>query len=129
MGGKQIQWSVFRHLRNAMKKIRFLLSFNISKWRLASLRSSSQRHRRLSFNDRTSLRDCTEDAEFDRSCSIRRLERMRSYAYSDEDIDMRAEAFISNFYKQLKLQKQVSMELRYCRTGHGSERREANSKF
>lgn len=34
---------------------------------------------------------------------------------SEDDIDKRAEMFIANFYRQLRIERQVSLELRYCR--------------
>ncbi|GJN03662.1 hypothetical protein PR202_ga21133 [Eleusine coracana subsp. coracana] len=33
----------------------------------------------------------------------------------DEDIDRRAEEFIANFYRQLQMERQVSLQLRYVR--------------
>uniref|UniRef100_A0ACD5Y9W1 Uncharacterized protein n=1 Tax=Avena sativa TaxID=4498 RepID=A0ACD5Y9W1_AVESA len=34
----------------------------------------------------------------------------------DQDIDRRAEEFIANFYKHIHMERQVSLQLRYCRT-------------
>jgi hypothetical protein len=34
---------------------------------------------------------------------------------ADDDIDQRAEQFIANFYRQLQMERQVSLQLRYVR--------------
>uniref|UniRef100_A0ACD6AKN5 Uncharacterized protein n=1 Tax=Avena sativa TaxID=4498 RepID=A0ACD6AKN5_AVESA len=34
----------------------------------------------------------------------------------DKDIDRRAEEFIANFYRHIHMERQVSLQLRYCRT-------------
>ncbi|KAK9279136.1 hypothetical protein L1049_012813 [Liquidambar formosana] len=48
--------------------------------------------------------------------SMRRLERTRSCASGDEDVDRRAETFIANFYQQLRLERQISLEIQYYRS-------------
>ncbi|KAF7153163.1 hypothetical protein RHSIM_Rhsim01G0006100 [Rhododendron simsii] len=76
--------------------------------------------RRVSFNDRPGLSACTEDLELldspaagsSRGGGISRTTSLQS---SEDDIDKRAEMFIANFYRQLKLERQVSLQLRYCR--------------
>lgn len=40
----------------------------------------------------------------------------------DEDIDRRAEQFIANFYKHIQMERQVSLQLRYCRVDSLQER-------
>ncbi|KAE8812570.1 hypothetical protein D1007_10498 [Hordeum vulgare] len=40
----------------------------------------------------------------------------------DEDIDRRAELFIANFYKHIQMERQVSLQLRYCRDDSLQER-------
>lgn len=106
---------VLGHVKRAVKKLKFLLSFNLRRWRLGSIiHNASKRRRRLSFNDRLGLHGCIEDVETDENQSVRALQRTRSYA-SEEDIDQRAEIFIENFRRQLLLEKQVSFQLRYCR--------------
>ncbi|KAF8369291.1 hypothetical protein HHK36_013629 [Tetracentron sinense] len=117
-------WLLLGRLRRAVKKVRFLLRFSINQWRLASaIRASSRR--RLSFNDRPGLRGCTDDTEPDELGSSRELQRTRSFA-SEEDIDKKAEMFIANFYRQLQLERQVSLKLQYCR-GDSLERTPSNS--
>ncbi|KDP33450.1 hypothetical protein JCGZ_07021 [Jatropha curcas] len=113
MGKKN--WTVVGHLKRAVKKLNFLLSFNLRQWRLASiLHNASKSRRRLSFNDRLGLHGCIEDVESDQNKSVRALQKTRSYA-SQEDIDQRAEIFISNFRRQLLLERQVSLQIRYNR--------------
>lgn len=112
-------WTVFRKLNRAVNKIAFLLNFHVHQWRIASILSANSHHRSrsLSFNDRTGLRDFN-----DQNCGIKCYQRTRSYARNDyedeeeeEDVDKRAERFISNFHRQLRYERQISMDLRYCR--------------
>jgi hypothetical protein len=120
--GKQ-KWSVLGPLKRTVKKIKFLLNFR--KWRLASSilwnassSSSSGTIRRLSFNDRIGLHGVIEDVESDhQSKPVRALERVRSHdgSSSDDDVDKRAEIFITNFRRQLLMERQVSLQLRYYR--------------
>ena len=121
--GKQ-KWSVLGPLKRTVKKINFLLNFR--KWRLASSilwnassssSSSSGTIRRLSFNDRSGLHGVIEDVESDhQSKPVRALERARSHgSSSDDDVDKRAEIFITNFRRQLLMERQVSLQLRYYR--------------
>ncbi|CAL5375253.1 unnamed protein product [Camellia sinensis] len=111
-------------LRNAVKKLKFLLDFNANRWRLASMIAKS--NKRVSFNDRPGLRACCEDdfvELFDSPGSSSlgggsgrggTLSRTSS-CLSEDDIDKRAEMFIANFHRQLQLDRQISLELRYCR--------------
>lgn len=112
--------------KKAVKKINSLLRFSLTKWRIINcfLKSTSgKRLQSLSFNDRLGLRGCIEDdQQYNsnelRGSSVRALQRVTSYggASSDDDVDKRAELFISNFRRQLWFERQVSLELRYCRT-------------
>ncbi|GAV77884.1 DUF761 domain-containing protein, partial [Cephalotus follicularis] len=109
-------WSLLLgSLKRAVKKINILLL----KWRLSCMLkyAYSKKRRPLSFNDRLGLNGCFEDvveSDENNSISIRAIERTRSYnANSDDDIDRRAEVFISNFRRQLWYERQVSLELRY----------------
>lgn len=131
MMGKE-RWSLLGRLRKAVKKIRFLLNFDMNRWKLVSMigsTSSLSNKRRLSFNDRAGLRACMDTDDDDSvnfyssagSSSSRgiktggRLQRTISYPSDEDDIDKRAENFIANFYKQLQLERQISLELRYAR--------------
>lgn len=108
------QWSLVGRLKRAVKKIKFLLDFNVNRWKLASLIGASSSKRRLSFNDRPGIRACLEDSESEGPGSARSLQRTISYP-SEDDVDKKADAFIANFHKQLRIERQISLELRYYR--------------
>ncbi|KAM7252581.1 hypothetical protein ACFE04_008090 [Oxalis oulophora] len=111
--------SLLNRLRTAVKKIKFLMKFSLNRWRLASMIGASSSRRKLSFNERPGLIACTEEYDqIDRSISsspsFGRLHRSISYQ-SEDDIDKRAEMFIENFHRQLRIERQISLELKYCR--------------
>lgn len=132
-------WSLLGKLKRAVKKITFLLNFDINKWKLASYMIGKRlhHHHQLSFNEKilqkqpTGLnvicmddddQDLVKNANYDylSSSSSRNsfkggIQRTMSYPSSEDDIDKRAEMFIANFYNQLRLERQISLELRYCR--------------
>lgn len=140
-----MNYSLISRMRMAVSKVKFLLNFDVNRWRVASViahhrRRSSLPERWLSFNDRPGLRACTEDADdsdhdHDRqdhqdedddevsssrssNSSGRGLSLQRTISYpsdQDYDIDQRAEMFISNFRRQLRMERQISLELQYCR--------------
>ncbi|XP_021739433.1 uncharacterized protein LOC110705808 [Chenopodium quinoa] len=125
--------SLLNKLRRAVKKLNVILSstFKYSQWSLISiLRAPSSARRRytrhLSFNDELGIYNgCSEDVLFNGEsngcdnrrdlCSFRSFGRM-SYNnnYGTEDIDRRADLFIENFHRQLRMERQISLELRYC---------------
>ncbi|CAH8280003.1 unnamed protein product [Arabidopsis lyrata] len=110
--------SLLNRLRQAVNKVRFVLSFKInSLWDLVPMlgSSSSSSSLRLSFNDRPGLTAAFAENEPDLNGSSRgALYRTVSYDQSsDEDIDNKAEMFIANFYRQLKIERQISLELKY----------------
>lgn len=138
-------------LRAAVKKVRFLMNFNLYRWRLASIigggasyssskslndraardgrrldggASSSSSKRWLSFNDRLGLNVVTDEIEDvnsndgsagGSSSSSHGIQRTISFPSSEDDVDKRAEMFIANFYRQLRMERQVSLELSYHR--------------
>ncbi|XVE97261.1 hypothetical protein REPUB_Repub03eG0004900 [Reevesia pubescens] len=111
-------WSVMGRLKKAVKKINSLLRLNLTKWSISCFlkSASSRRQLSLSFNDRLGLHGCIEDEDqINERGSVRALQRVTSYG-ADDDVDKRAELFISNFRRQLWLEKQVSLQLRYCRS-------------
>ncbi|XP_031257315.1 uncharacterized protein LOC116115295 [Pistacia vera] len=114
-------WSLLSHLRMAVKKLKMLLDLNLSRWRIASMIGASSSHRLFSLNDRPGLRACTEEdmeSSWDESSSVSRsgsLHRTISYTSDQDDIDKRAEMFIANFHRQLQMERQISLKLRYCR--------------
>ncbi|XP_073290541.1 uncharacterized protein [Primulina huaijiensis] len=101
------RWVLLGRLKRAVNKIKIVLNLNVNRWKLASMISN----KRFSFNDRPGLRVCIPDSG---SISSRGIQRTISYP-SDDDVDKRADAFIANFYKQLQIERQISLELRYCR--------------
>ncbi|KAK9210422.1 hypothetical protein WN944_002792 [Citrus x changshan-huyou] len=118
--------SMLSRLRNAVRKVQVLLNLSLHRWRIASsMIGASGGQRRLSFNDRPGLRACTDDNYADesspdsasagpRSHGGGSLHRTISYP-SEDDIDKRAEMFIANFHRQLQIERQISLELGYCR--------------
>ncbi|KAJ8557514.1 hypothetical protein K7X08_003139 [Anisodus acutangulus] len=118
-------WSLIGRLKRAVKKITFLLMFDLNKWKLASymIGSSSRRLQKqptglnvICFeNDQDLVNNANDYYSSSTSNSFKGLQRTISYPSSEEDIDKRAEMFIENFYKQLRLERQISLELRYCR--------------
>ncbi|XP_073153597.1 uncharacterized protein [Henckelia pumila] len=101
------RWVLLGRLKRAVNKIKIILNLNVNRWKLASMISK----KRFSFSDRPGLRACITDSD---SISSRGIQRTISYP-SDDDVDKRADAFIANFYKQLQIERQISLELRYCR--------------
>ncbi|KAK1324142.1 hypothetical protein QJS10_CPA02g01473 [Acorus calamus] len=120
--------SLLGRLRRAIRKVRLLMSFNMHGWRLASLigaapsmilrqisyggstyssasASPSSSQRQLSFHGQPGLLDVTENCE--NGLSLSRT--------ASDDIDRRAEQFIKNFYRHIQMERQVSLELGYCR--------------
>ncbi|KAK1289905.1 hypothetical protein QJS10_CPB18g00217 [Acorus calamus] len=123
--------SLLGKLRRAIQKVRLLMSFNMHGWPLASLigaapsmilrqisyggssnysssspsASPSLSQRQLSFLGQPGLLDVTED-DCENGLSLSRT--------ASDDIDRRAEQFIKNFYRHIQMERQVSLELRYC---------------
>lgn len=88
--------------------------------------------RRWSFDDRLCLYDCLDDGKCsDENFSVERLRRTTSYiGCEDDDVDRRAEIFISNFHSWLRLERQVSLKLSYFQENNGSSiGDEGNSLF
>ena len=122
---------LLNRLRRAVKKVRLLLSFDVQRWRIASMmiggRSfDGRQQRRLSFNDRPGLAAACAAAEesgsedsggSSRGHHHQQLQRTVSYPsdHDQDDIDQRAEMFIANFRRQLQMERQVSLEVRYYR--------------
>ncbi|XP_066353458.1 uncharacterized protein [Miscanthus floridulus] len=149
---KRSSSSVLGSLREAIAKVRFLLSFSATRWMLLrSLARGGAPARRLSFDSRPGLLDVEDSIASPASSSSRTsrsaslgtattrslsrtstssaaaspeaLKRASSASSSgggspvagDDDIDQRAELFIANFYRQLRMERQVSLQLRYVR--------------
>ncbi|CAN4077158.1 unnamed protein product [Withania somnifera] len=134
---KTQNWSLLKSLMSkTTMKIAFLLCSKMHKWKLTSKILSFQRKHPIKlFNKsqtKSSLYDAILDIDDDRFAqqeagpSTRCIRRIRStigrnnvsyYDHNDNEneIDKRAEAFIANFRRQLRLERQISLELRYCK--------------
>lgn len=129
------KWHLLNRLKTLVKKVTFLMNSNINQWRIVSsfIESGGGSRRRTSFNERlglTAIISSSDDEEEEvgifklcdsGSCSPEllktrsfRVQRTMSFPEED-DVDKRAELFIENFYRQLRLQRQVSLQLRYKR--------------
>nr|XP_043622926.1 uncharacterized protein LOC122594549 [Erigeron canadensis] len=145
---KKNKASLLGKLRTAVKKVTFLLNYSINRWALAStiIRRRALSSRRFSFNERLGLTSIISSPSENEDHSNwgspymtpyneifspdqqGELQKTRSFPLQrttsfpeEEDIDKRAELFISNFYRQLKMERQVSLQLRYTRdTSFGS---------
>ncbi|KAG2579140.1 uncharacterized protein LOC120680217 [Panicum virgatum] len=143
--------SILGSLREAIRKVRFLLSFSATRWMLltsAGVRGAPPR-RGLSFGPRPGLLDLDVEggvvspagsSRTSRSASMgtattrtlslgssevspgapRRTSsscsgRSPASSAGNDDIDQHAEQFIANFYQQLQMERQVSLQLRYVR--------------
>lgn len=141
MNSKQ---SLLRRLRSAVQRLRLLLSSTVLSrtWHIAS---AIRRTRHLSSNHSSSssspagcLMICSEsdqqvvnnnnkgfestyygDSSTSPSSSSSPGGLIRStscVSQEEDDIDKRAEAFITNFRRQLQIERQISLQLRYCNT-------------
>ncbi|KAG6470939.1 uncharacterized protein LOC122031562 [Zingiber officinale] len=134
--------SMLSRLRRAIANVKFLLSFDATRWIVSSLKRSSSPAAELSFHTRPSLLDCSDDYYDSRSSfalswtssslmsspdPATQMTRSASDASSSsspdggsgEDINLRADRFIEGFYRQLRMERQVSLELRYLRGDSG----------
>ncbi|KAM1305346.1 hypothetical protein ACFX2F_022900 [Malus domestica] len=114
------RWSFLSRLRKAVRKVSFLLNLNVNRWRIVSMigRTVSSNHRLMSFNDHPGLKVACGDetsSEEHSGSSRGNLQRTISYPSDQDDIDQRAEMFIANFRRQLRVERQISLELRYGR--------------
>ncbi|CAB4266582.1 unnamed protein product [Prunus armeniaca] len=114
--------SLVSHLKRAVKKINLiLLDFKLNQLKLASILACTNRasaRQCLSFNDRLGLHGCIEDDKADENRCLRRVLSTRTHDRASDDgddVDHRADVFIANFRRQLRFERQVSLELRYCR--------------
>ncbi|XP_050219657.1 uncharacterized protein LOC126670046 [Mercurialis annua] len=138
-------WSLLSRFQRVVKKVKVLLSLDINRWRLvasmigaSSISNNSRRlsfngaslvtknSGRLSFNERAGLKACVDDTESE-DCSARnndfspRFELHRTISnQSEDDIDKRAELFIENFRRQLQIERQISLELKYFQGDNNS---------
>ncbi|XP_061361806.1 uncharacterized protein LOC133305561 [Gastrolobium bilobum] len=110
--------SLLSRLRMVVRKVRLLLSSTLLShtWHAATvLRRASPTKRNLSFNDRPGLIQCSEETGSEGSVSSPPGLQRTISCPSDDDIDKRSEIFIANFRKQLQMERQISLQLRYRR--------------
>ncbi|KAK9076817.1 hypothetical protein SSX86_005151 [Deinandra increscens subsp. villosa] len=135
------KWHLLTRLKTVVKKVTFLMNSNIiNRWRLVSAFTTRGNGRKqLSFGEGLGLtaivsssssdddheennNNLEDDPDHAIRSSSRKLNKTKSFHVQktmsfpeEEDIDKRAEMFIENFYRQLRYQRQVSLELRYKR--------------
>ncbi|XP_031479824.1 uncharacterized protein LOC116250334 [Nymphaea colorata] len=105
-------WLALKRLRRAIQKVRFLLNINLNRFRLsaAAIRTLSRRNLSLPKSPAGLL----EAADFDDEASAQDQCFSRTISGCSEDIDQKAEDFIARFYSHIQMERQVSLELRYC---------------
>ncbi|CAN1122539.1 hypothetical protein LINPERPRIM_LOCUS2785 [Linum perenne] len=124
------RWILFDRLKKAVSKLKVLLKFDLHVWRLAGslLASSPSAPSRVIScgSDLPGLaaalrQDSDSDwysppASFSPPSSSRtELHRTISRRSSmEDDIDKKAEMFIANFRRQLRIERQISLDLKYC---------------
>ncbi|CAN1122540.1 hypothetical protein LINPERPRIM_LOCUS2785 [Linum perenne] len=131
------RWILFDRLKKAVSKLKVLLKFDLHVWRLAGslLASSPSAPSRVIScgSDLPGLAAACEDydpllrqdsdsdwysppASFSPPSSSRtELHRTISRRSSmEDDIDKKAEMFIANFRRQLRIERQISLDLKYC---------------
>lgn len=122
---KTQNWSLIKTLiSKAAMKITFLLGSKIHKWKVTS-RILSFRRIKLFKKSKSSLydaiRDIDDQYEQQEGRSTHCIRRTKSNIArnndddDENDVDHRAEMFITNFRRQLRLERQISLELRYCK--------------
>ncbi|KAG6596691.1 hypothetical protein SDJN02_09405, partial [Cucurbita argyrosperma subsp. argyrosperma] len=114
---------LFRLKKSAIKLTAFL--------RLCvARRQNSRRLRSFGSDDRTAgLRSFLEDERIVENRSVRKLERASSASYVnfEDDVDKRSQIFIDKFLRQLRLERQISLQLRYCRVNSSETESEEKS--
>ena len=118
--GKQSSFSLLRRLKKAVNRIKFLVLLRIWQMRPSNISRPSYKQRCFRFNEPKGLKSWFKDDKADRKCNVREFKRTRSCCGweddDDDNVDERAEMFIANFRRQLTMERQVSLQLRYCRT-------------
>ncbi|KAK4729154.1 hypothetical protein R3W88_022142 [Solanum pinnatisectum] len=124
---KTQNWSLLKSLMSkATMKITFLLGSKIHKWKLTSRILSFQRKHPIKLFKKSksslydAIRDIDDQFEEQEGPSTHCIQRTKSNIArnnddDEKDIDQRAELFIANFRRQLRLERQISLELRYCK--------------
>ncbi|KAK9699691.1 hypothetical protein RND81_08G189300 [Saponaria officinalis] len=133
MNNSTKNWSMLKKIKKGIKKINFFInsSFKFNKLSLASisiLRCTPTRRfsRRLSYGGEMGLYNgCYSDEMLSNRhdyCSkklnsLRSFKRVKSICLNNdygEDVDKKADLFIEKFHHQLQIERQISLQLRYC---------------
>ncbi|KAI3725126.1 hypothetical protein L1987_64902 [Smallanthus sonchifolius] len=130
------KWHLLTSFKTVIKKVTFLMNSNVNRWRLISAFTNGGggggggSRRRLSFGERlglTAIVSSSDDDEENDNLEVcdsgsysKELKKTRSFHVQrtmsfpeEDDVDKRAEMFIENFYRRLRYEKQVSLQLRY----------------
>ncbi|KAF5789510.1 hypothetical protein HanXRQr2_Chr09g0372091 [Helianthus annuus] len=130
------KWHLLRSLKTIIKKVTFLVNSNFTftgggvrrrlsfgeRFGLTAIMSSSDDDDDDDDNNNDNLEFCDSGSSSHKLKATKsfRVERTKSFREED-DIDKRAEMFIENFYRQLRYERQVSLQVRYMReTSFGS---------
>ncbi|KVI01401.1 Protein of unknown function DUF761, plant [Cynara cardunculus var. scolymus] len=134
------RWQLLSRLKTVVNKITFLINSDVNRWKfVSSFNGGSNSRRRLSFGQGLGLTAIVSSGEEDddeddddnnnvvgfsdhSSGSSQMLQKTKSFSLQrstsfpeEDDVDKRAQMFIDNFYRQLRLERQVSLQLRYKR--------------
>nr|DAD27693.1 TPA_asm: hypothetical protein HUJ06_029161 [Nelumbo nucifera] len=106
---------VLRRVRKAVKKLkilRWLMAFNMKPWCLSSAAGSPRQNRRI-YQNLQALMGCTNDASIN-SSTVGYSSHKDEDDEGDGDVNDRADIFIANFYRQLQMERQASLEHQFC---------------
>lgn len=103
---KQKSSLIIRQLNRVVKKLK-------SKLHSTRVHSKNVKQRCFGLFDNNRIMSLQRFQEDDEQIN-KQYRRTISYASEDDDIDKKAEIFIANFRRQLRLERRVSFELQYC---------------
>ncbi|XP_074315193.1 uncharacterized protein LOC141651376 [Silene latifolia] len=118
------KWSLSRKIKRAIKKVNFFLksSFKFDQWRFASILRCTPnnkrytRHLSIGYSEETLTKEENDGNRL--LSSLRSFNRVKSICLNDNDdvenVDEKADLFIQNFHRQLLMERQISLQLRYC---------------
>ena len=107
--------SLLSLLKRAVKNVGFLLNLGIHRWRIAAMLRTASGTKIYDFIDRLGLMGYTDDTNSkDQPGSSRGIQRTINGLWED-DVDNKADIFITNFHRQLRMERQISLEIRYFR--------------
>ena len=87
----------------------------IHRWRIAAMLRTASGTKVYDFIDRLGLMGYTDDTNSkDQPGSSRGIQRTIN-GLCEDDVDNKADIFIINFHRQLRMERQISLEIRYFR--------------